>query len=255
MLKVSEHGLNMIMAFEGFSAKVYKCPAGVATQGYGHTEAAGGEPLGGVWTKEKARTVLNDDLNRIYAPAVWRLTNGKVTQSQFDALVSFAYNCGENALKRSSILKFHKRGDYTEAASSFGLWVKAGGVTLAGLVRRRNSEALAYHGFKDENFDGRYTDNEGIYGAMPQAVTRAKEKVLKSKTAQGSTAGMAGGFVVVAGSLKDMQTQLESAQAQISAGTWLGLVIGTIIIIGTGCALYARFSDGGRQSFKEMFGW
>ncbi len=242
-MRISPHGLAMIEAFEGFFAKPYICPAGVLTQGYGHTAAAGGEKIGGTWTRDRARAVLRDDLERLYEPGVRRLLKREPTQGQYDALVSFAFNCGVAALARSSILKFFNRGEHAQAAAAFALWVKAAGKTLPGLVRRRGSEALAYQGVMDENWNGRRDKAEPVYGPMPQKVDRAREKITSSGTAQGvSVAGIGG----VAVTLKSAQETLEAAEPHISAGTWIGLALGLTILAGAAYALWRRWDDAGR---------
>lgn len=72
------------------------------------------------------------------------LANVATTQGQFDALVSFAYNCGLAALRGSTLLKRHTAGQYHAAQLEFQKWVKGGGKVLPGLVRRRAAEAALY---------------------------------------------------------------------------------------------------------------
>jgi lysozyme len=62
----------------------------------------------------------------------------------FDAMVSLAFNVGIGAFLRSSVLRLHLAGDHRRAAEAFGLWNKAGGKILPGLVRRRTAEANLY---------------------------------------------------------------------------------------------------------------
>jgi len=69
---------------------------------------------------------------------------GKMTQGQFDALVSFAFNLGIGALAKSTLLKKHLVGDYAGAAREFAKWKFGGGKVLAGLVKRRAAEARLY---------------------------------------------------------------------------------------------------------------
>jgi lysozyme len=244
---LSPFGLAMIKAFEGFYPKRYRCPAGVWTQGYGHTEMSGGEPLGGTWTEAKASAVLREALARKYEPGVRKLLKREPTQGQYDALVSFAYNCGVGALAKSSILKFFNRGKDAQSAAAFGLWVKAktkkGSVTLPGLVRRRASEALAYQGLKDENFDGHHTSSEPIYGRMPQAVQQETEDIGTSGTGAGTGVAAAGGAAVVVKSAQDVLTQ---AEPHLSSGKWIGLALGVVILAGAAYAGYRKWVDMGR---------
>jgi lysozyme len=77
-----------------------------------------------------------------------------VTQAQFDALVSFAFNCGSDidqdtkaeGLGDSTLLKHHKAGRFDAAEKAFHSWIYGGGKKLPGLVKRRKSEADLYAG-------------------------------------------------------------------------------------------------------------
>lgn len=249
MLRTSDFGIAMIEAFEGFPAKgkPYLCPAGVLTQGFGHTAAAGGERLGGQWTREKARDVLRDDLGRVYEPAVRAALKRAPTQGQFDAMVSLCFNIGAGGFARSSVVKFFNRGQFEQAAAAFSLWVKAtvNGVrkTLDGLVRRRASESLAFQGIEDLNFNGRRDPDEPVYGPMPQAVDQARERVTETRGGKGAAGAAAGGAIVIA---QQANEALQSAQPHISSGTWIGLAVGAGILIAAGLALYAKWDDAGR---------
>ena len=66
--------------------------------------------------------------------------------NQWDALLSFAYNVGEGALKNSTLLKKVNEGNFDEVPSQFMRWINAGGRPLAGLWRRRLAEALLFQG-------------------------------------------------------------------------------------------------------------
>ncbi|MDE5930053.1 MAG: lysozyme, partial [Muribaculaceae bacterium] len=102
-MKVSDEMLEMIKAWEGFRAKAYRCPAGVLTFGYGHT---GADVKAGMQvTPAEAEALLRSDL-RYFEAEVGRLTAAvRLSQHQFDALVSFAFNCGAGALKSSTLLR------------------------------------------------------------------------------------------------------------------------------------------------------
>lgn len=64
----------------------------------------------------------------------------KLTQNQFDALVSFVYNVGVGAFRTSTLLRKLNNGDYVGAAAEFKRWKFGGGKELPGLVRRRKAE-------------------------------------------------------------------------------------------------------------------
>lgn len=139
--KTATKGIELIKEFEGCRLTAYKCPAGVWTIGYGHTGAVDGKPVsaGMTITAAKATQLLKSDLAKFEA-AVNSYVTAPITQNMFDALVSFAYNCGAGALKGSTLLKKLNAKDYEGAAAEFPKWNKAGGKVLNGLVRRRERE-------------------------------------------------------------------------------------------------------------------
>ena len=94
-------------------------------------------------TQDIADKLLLEDIER-HADPVRDMVSGYATQSQFDALVSFAFNVGVNALKRSTLVRKHMEGDHEGAANEFARWNKAAGRVLAGLTRRRAAEAKLY---------------------------------------------------------------------------------------------------------------
>lgn len=139
----SQAGVDLIKRYEGFSAKPYLCPAGVWTIGYGWTHGVTKDTPN--ITEAYAADLLIRGLER-YENSVKRLITVPLTQGQFDALVSFAYNLGGGALQRSTLRARLNRGDYKGAAEEFMKWVKAGGRTLKGLVLRRASERAMFLG-------------------------------------------------------------------------------------------------------------
>lgn len=139
--KLSKAGAEFIAGFEGFLANAYWDPWGdVWTIGYGHTS---GVKQGQHVTKRQALELLQKDA-AVAATAVRDLVHVNLNQNQFDALVSFAFNLGGGALAESTLLKKLNRRDYKGAQLEFGKWTHAGGVVLAGLVRRRHAEAALF---------------------------------------------------------------------------------------------------------------
>jgi lysozyme len=134
---ISQRGLRLIQKHEGLRLKAYRCPAGVWTIGWGHT----GKDVrpGRVITKDEAEALLRKDLDR-FEEAVDRAVKVEMTQPQFDALVSFAYNVGEAGMARSTVVRRLNAGNEQGAADALMMWVKAKGKTLPGLVRRRKEE-------------------------------------------------------------------------------------------------------------------
>lgn len=133
-MKISSKGVSLIKQFEGCRLKAYKCPAGVWTIGYGHTV---GVKSGDTITQEQADAYLRDDLAK-YEKAVQNYDGiYRFNQNQFDALVSFTYNCGAGNLK--NLTQSGKR-TLTQISAKLQLYNKAGGVVLKGLQRRRAAE-------------------------------------------------------------------------------------------------------------------
>ena len=133
-MRTSQKGINLIKEFEGCRLKAYKCPAGVWTIGYGHTSNV--KPNQSI-TREEAERLLREDL-RMYEHHVENTVRG-LNQNQFDALVSFTYNCGSGCLKLLT-----KGRTLKQIGEKIILYDKANGKPLAGLTRRRKAEQALY---------------------------------------------------------------------------------------------------------------
>jgi len=144
-MKISQRGIELIKEYEGLRLKAYLCPANVWTIGYGHTTSAGPPVVqpGMSITSKQAEEILRADLGK-YEAGVLKLVKIPLTQGQFDALVSFAFNCGVGALARSTLLKRVNAGRFDAVPAELMKWTKAGGRELAGLVRRRRAEAALW---------------------------------------------------------------------------------------------------------------
>lgn len=141
-MRCGEAGLDIIKRYEGFRSEPYLCPAGVPTIGYGSTWDADGNPVTMQHppiTEDEAEALLARELKSVER-AIAKLITVELTQSQFDALASFTYNLGSGNLQASTLRAKVNRGDFEGAANEFSKWRKAGGVVLAGLVRRREEE-------------------------------------------------------------------------------------------------------------------
>lgn len=141
MAKVSKTGINLIKEFEGCRLTAYRDEVGVLTIGYGITNAdksvTGTSIKAGMKISQStAEEWLEASLNRKYLPLVMKYdTRYGWNQNELDALVSFAYNIG-------SIDQLTANGSRSRAtiAAKMLEYVKAGGVTYNGLVRRRKAE-------------------------------------------------------------------------------------------------------------------
>lgn len=144
MRHVTEEGLNLIKRFEGFSPKIYICPAGYPTIGYGHVMLAHErEQFAAGITQAEATELLRKDV-RIAERAVLRLISVPLADGQFDALVSFTFNLGAGALQCSTLRRKVNRGEHQAVPAELVKWVWAAGKRMPGLVRRRKAEALVY---------------------------------------------------------------------------------------------------------------
>ena len=146
-MKLSQSGYDLIKTFEGLSLKPYKCSAGVPTIGYGNTYYENGVKVqmsDPAITKQRAEELLKHSADR-YASKVANLLKKPVTQNQFNALVSFAYNVGSGALASSTLLKLvNINPNDAMIAKEFLKWNKAGGVKNKGLENRRIKESALY---------------------------------------------------------------------------------------------------------------
>ncbi len=140
-MQISTQVIELIKHFEGFRSKVYLCPTGYKTIGYGHVllEKDKFQEVNSI----EAEELLIQDLNKA-AISVINNISIMLTQGQFDALVSFTFNLGGAALQRSVLRQKINRQEHQEVAKEFMRWLYAGGVILAGLVKRRALEVEMY---------------------------------------------------------------------------------------------------------------
>ncbi len=137
----SENGLNLTKQFEGLRLSAYTDQVGVWTIGYGHT---GQEVhVGLTITQDQADAFLVSDVAGAVA-CVNRLVTSEINQNQFDAMVDFVFNLGCGSFAGSTLLRFVNGGDFAGAAGQFQRWKHAGGVVVAGLLKRRQAEATLF---------------------------------------------------------------------------------------------------------------
>lgn len=145
--KIGSKGLELIKSFEGLKLKPYLCPANIPTIGFGNTYYPNGQKVkltDPAITIEKAEELLKF-LLVTYEKAVDSFCRDDISQSQFDALVSFAYNLGTGALQKSTLIKkVNANPKDVTIADEFAKWNKANGRVLVGLTRRRQAEAKLY---------------------------------------------------------------------------------------------------------------
>ena len=251
-MKISDEGVKLITSFEGYHEKLpdgscmaYRCIIGRDSKGrpihdgkwtigYGSTE---GVTEGMIWTRAQAETAFREELARFEA-AVNRLVKAPLTQPMFDALVSFAYNCGEGALASSTLLKKLNKGDIEGAAREFPKWKKSRGIVVKGLVRRRAAEVAMFLSMEHE---------ASIVPEMPKAVEAPKpvsDAAKSSRTVFGVLTAFGASLV---GLFQDTVAQMELLAPVKQIGSGLGVKAATIIfaitVAGLALALFARLDD------------
>jgi len=159
-MRISKKGLDFIKSFECFVPHVYddfrkpryvngkltypewrgEKPQGTLTIGYGHTNAAKHPlkiKLGLRITEAQALKILDVDLDECEQD-VNRFVRVPIDQSEFDALVSFTFNCGAGNLRK--LIAPLNRGDYQGTRNKFDAFVRSKGKYMRGLQRRRDDE-------------------------------------------------------------------------------------------------------------------
>lgn len=143
-LSISEVGLRLIKAYEGFRPVDIELVSGQRVAGYGH-RVMGGENIH--LTEKKAEKLLKRDLapyeaminDSIFAP---------LTQSQFDALCSLAFNIGPKKFLESDVVRALNNGRVLDAANGFDVWrkgqINGESYVIDALVRRRTAEKVLF---------------------------------------------------------------------------------------------------------------
>ena len=146
-MQITAEGLALIKYYEGFRKQAYQDAVGVWTIGYGHTSMAGAPHVTPhlTITRDEADVIMARDVAS-FSEGVVREIKIALSDAQFSALVSFAYNVGLGNFKGSSVLAAVNREDFAAVPRRLNLWVKAGGQILPGLVKRRAAEAALFVG-------------------------------------------------------------------------------------------------------------
>lgn len=137
MREINKSGVDLIKKFEGLKLEAYYCQAGVLTIGFGHVGRD--VKLYQKITKERAEELLQADLRK-FCFGVSEAVLVPLSDNQFAALVSFAFNLGLGALRKSTLLKKLNSGDYDAVPVELKKWVNVGGAPSLGLIRRRKAE-------------------------------------------------------------------------------------------------------------------
>lgn len=146
-MRISEKGMDLIRDFEGLELTAYPDPGTGGdpwTIGYGHT---GPDVHKGLKiTNYEAERLLEEDVLKFERGVAKLVKAPRLLQHEFDALVSFSFNVGLEALRNSTLLQKLNAEDYVGAANEFLRWNRAGGKPMAGLTRRRKAEMALFRG-------------------------------------------------------------------------------------------------------------
>lgn len=137
---------EIIKRFEGLRLNAYQDSVGVWTIGYGNTYYLDNTPVerGDKVTIEEAE-FLFDNVVEIFASNVRKLVRVQLTNNQFEAIVSIAYNIGIGAFKSSTLLKkLNVNPNDATIHDEFLKWKNAGGKVVQGLLNRRIAESKLY---------------------------------------------------------------------------------------------------------------
>jgi lysozyme len=182
-MELDAEGLKFIESFEGWKKllpdgrycayqDVYHGKLDKPTIGPGLTE---GVLMGMVWTREECSAAFKKELAK-HEAAITKMVTVDMSQHQFNALVSLAYNVGISEVRGSTAIRKFNAGDTVGAAQAFNLFNKAGGAPVSGLIRRRAAEAAM---FLDPDGDEQLP--------MPQAVTASTPPVTATTAATVAT--------------------------------------------------------------------
>lgn len=154
-LRFSDDGVKYLTELEGGAhLKVYDDGFGYPTIGVGHLIDPDemDEFMKGI-TREKSNELLKEDV-REAERLIWRVVKVPLTQAEYDALVCFAFNIGNSAFKKSTLVKVLNRGEYEHVPYQMTRWNKVKGKTVKGLVnRRRESGELFARGDYKVNWE------------------------------------------------------------------------------------------------------
>lgn len=192
-MRLSDHALAEISKFEGLRLEAYPDPGSRDghpwTIGYGHT---GPEVKRGLRiTKEQALDYLRYDIQWA-EKAVNDNVKVKLNQNQFDALVSFTFNVGAGAFRRSTLLRKLNAGGYDDVPGELMKWVKNDGKVMKGLVKRRTIEAAHFQRPIDEGAGG-----DAPTGGVSEVPTAPKDgSGMPAGAAIGAALAAAVGFIL-----------------------------------------------------------
>lgn len=146
-MQTSTDGQKLMHHFEGCVLKAYPDPAtGGAPWTIGYGDTGPSVVPGLIITQAEAERRFAARLAKEFEPGVMKAVTADVTQAQFDAMVSLAYNIGLANFRSSTLVKMVNAGDALGAADQFLRWDKANKKPMLGLKRRRTAERSLFLG-------------------------------------------------------------------------------------------------------------
>lgn len=201
MRKINDEGIALIKQWEGLRLKAYQCSAGRWTIGYGHTATA--RPGMSISQIDADRLLLQDISTA--EVEVSRAVDVTLTDNQFAALVSWTYNVGADAMRKSTLIRKLNAGDFGSVLSELTRWNKVNGKPNKGLTNRRAAEAGLWA-------RGSFVASRDVEPSAPTEPSSAKE------------AGTLGGVAAAAAAAAPALTSLSGLHWAVGVALVAGLV-------------------------------
>ena len=201
MRRINTEGFTLIKQWEGLELRAYLCPADVWTIGYGHTATA---REGMIITEQDAERLLLRDL-ALFEAEVSRAVEVVLSDNQFAALVSWAFNVGVQAMRRSTLIRKLNQGDYASVPSELARWNKVGNRVVHGLSNRRAAEA-------------------GLWARGDFVTSRSVEPAEPTKPSTAIGAGQLGGVAAAAAAAAPAITSLSGLHWAVGVALVAGAV-------------------------------
>lgn len=152
---ISENLIECLMEWEDVKNKPYLDSGSLLTIGCGHlitkSELSTGNICidgllvrysSGITNKQVAKLLRQDLQSRDVA--LTKMLDVELNQNQYDSLLSFMFNIGIDAFRKSTMLKKLNEGDYDSVPAQLKRWNRAGGKVVKGLSNRRNNEIILW---------------------------------------------------------------------------------------------------------------
>lgn len=155
-MKMDKTGISFLKEVEGIRTEVYSDVAGFPTIGVGHRLSPDQTTSGKIiingrekklskLTVSDIENLLRNDLKR-FENTVNKYVDIEISQNEFNALTSFAFNVGSYAFRKSTLLKRLNEGNRNAVPNEIERWIYAGGKKIKGLINRRQKEIELWKG-------------------------------------------------------------------------------------------------------------